>query len=145
MRKVQVRADIEPDVANWPVASSKTKKLKRTTTVRINVAGAFILPGRWVQPTLANFPVEQREIGSFAEDPASAGRLLIGTKADLSAPKPLEHRQPGLLYWLAMRSGLLDRRIGICLTLQLGIDFSTHEDDHRGNPDPGHEAHGPSK
>src|ERR1700679_3474207 len=38
MRKVQVRGEIGPDVANGPVASSKTRKLKRTTTVRMNVA-----------------------------------------------------------------------------------------------------------
>src|SRR5258707_3623974 len=38
MRKVQVRGEIGPSVANWPVASSKTRKLKRTTTVRMNVA-----------------------------------------------------------------------------------------------------------
>jgi len=38
MRKVQVRGEIGPDVANRPVASSKTRKLKRTTTVRMNVA-----------------------------------------------------------------------------------------------------------
>jgi uncharacterized membrane-anchored protein len=38
MRKVQVRGEIGPDVANWPVASSKTRNLRRTTTVRMNVA-----------------------------------------------------------------------------------------------------------
>jgi hypothetical protein len=38
MRKVQVRGEIGPDVANWPVANSKTRKLKRMTTVRMNVA-----------------------------------------------------------------------------------------------------------
>jgi hypothetical protein len=38
MRNVQVRAEIGPDVANWPVASSKTRKLRSTTTVRMNVA-----------------------------------------------------------------------------------------------------------
>src|SRR5471030_2889318 len=38
MRKVQVRGEIGRDVANWPVASSKTRKLRSTTTVRMNVA-----------------------------------------------------------------------------------------------------------
>src|SRR5580692_5375293 len=38
MRKVQVRGEIGPDAVNWPVASSNTRKLMRTTTVRLNVA-----------------------------------------------------------------------------------------------------------
>jgi hypothetical protein len=38
MRNVQVRGEIGSDVVNWPVASSKRRKLMRTTIVRMNVA-----------------------------------------------------------------------------------------------------------